>query len=175
MTLLTCPFTSISTPDQLRSLPSDKSRCLCTHHTVLKNHKANQPQPSSPKTVSIQRTISPQTTCCLYNPLYSCPVKNPSLPASSSRQSLDTSCSIAPASLVCASSMPNMMHFPMRARTSDSHRGDSFSVVGVPLLEKRHCGGRGTGTRTRCAMGVEERRSAERVVRGGIVFVPSCN
>ena len=131
-----------------------------------------QPPVSQLKPSTVYPTISPQTTSCLYNPLYSCPVKKPSLPASSSRQSLDTSCSIDAASLVCASLMPNIMHFPIRARTSDSQRGDSFSVAGASVLEKRHCGGRGTGMRARCIAGtvneveIAGRRSAARAVRG---------
>lgn len=64
----------------------------------------------------------------------------------------------------------------MRARTSDNHLGDSFSVAGACVLEKRHCGGRGTllgagiGTFARGVgildAGFEGRKSAARVVKG---------
>jgi len=63
------------------------------------------------------------------------------------------------------------MHFPIRARTSDSHRGDKLSVAGVSVLEKRHCGGRGMGMRGRCAEGIAAgRRNAARVVSGRILI-----
>jgi molybdopterin-binding protein len=64
------------------------------------------------------------------------------------------------------------MHFPIRARTSDNQRGDSFSVAGALVLEKRHCGGRGTGMRARCVAGtvneveIAVRRGAARAVKG---------
>jgi len=80
------------------------------------------------------RTISPHTTSCRYRPLYSLPVRKPSLPATSSRQSVDISCSIEPASCVCAGLMPNIIHLPIRDLTSESHRGLSAAVAGVSLL-----------------------------------------
>lgn len=80
-------------------------------------------------------TISPHTTSCRYRPLYSLAVRKPSLPATSSRQSVDISCSIFPASCVCSSSMPNIIHFPIRVLTSESHRGLSAAVAGVSRLE----------------------------------------
>jgi hypothetical protein len=69
------------------------------------------------------------------------------------------------------------MHLPMRARTSDSHLGDSFSVAGACVLERRHCIGRdarlGTGTLARViGAGIEERKSAARVVRGPMGTIP---
>jgi hypothetical protein len=62
----------------------------------------------------------------------------------------------------------------MRARTSDSHLGDNFSVAEACVLEKRHCGGRGTRVGTGIfargvgilSADVEGRKSAARVVRG---------
>lgn len=107
-------------------------RHALSHHTILyslppfKLALAQKPPPQSS-----QLTISPHTTACRSNPLYSLPVKNPSLPATRSLQSVVISCSIDPASCVCEGEIPNMMHFPMRVRTSESQRGLRAAVAGT--------------------------------------------
>ena len=73
-------------------------------------------------------TISPHTTACRYSPLLLAAVRNPSLPASNLRQSDASSCATTPAVSICAGVRPNMMHFPIRLRSSSSER--AFGVVG---------------------------------------------
>lgn len=68
------------------------------------------------------RTISPQTTPCLYSPFRHFPVKNPSLPATNSLQSLANWFRISPASLFCCGLRPNLTHLPIRAFRLDNHR-----------------------------------------------------
>lgn len=50
------------------------------------------------------------------------PVRNPSLPASSSLHSVASAPSTAAARETCARSQPKMMHLPTRARSSSIHR-----------------------------------------------------
>lgn len=61
------------------------------------------------------------------------PVRKPSLPATSSLQSAAISFSIEPASCVWLEFMPNIMHFPIRVLTSESHRGLRAAVAGESL------------------------------------------
>ena len=61
------------------------------------------------------------------------------------------------------------MHLPMRARTSESHRGDSLSVAGVEVLEKRYCGDRGIGRQERGVGSGEGRTRVARVVKGRMI------
>jgi hypothetical protein len=138
MTLLTWPvyrqtlLPSSRGPEQRRTLQVYQLPGLnsCKLHAVSPCY----PTCTAPSERSYA-TISPHTTSCRYRPLYSLAVRKPSLPATSSRQSVDISCSIDPASRVCCWSIPNIMHFPMRVWTSESHRGLSAAVAGVSLLE----------------------------------------
>jgi hypothetical protein len=66
------------------------------------------------------------------------------------------------------------MHFPIRARTSDSQRGDKDAVAGASALVLEHRKWRGTGAKearyTEGTAGKCERRvSAEQVVKGRMV------
>jgi hypothetical protein len=70
------------------------------------------------------KSISPQTTLCLNNPALFSPVKNPSLPARSSLQSLPSTAQISAAFCVCVAFIPNIIHLPIRSFVSESHRGE---------------------------------------------------
>lgn len=89
-------------------------------------------------------TISPHTTLWRYRLRLFSSVKNPSLPAINSRQSLANCCKILPASSTWAGLRPNIIHFPMRRFIIVSHRG---SIVcgrfgGFSEVELRaFCGG----------------------------------
>jgi hypothetical protein len=101
-----------------------------------------------------ENTISPHTTACRYKPLRFSSVRNPSLPATSSRQSRVISSRTMLASLVCAVVRPNMIHFPILVLSSESHRGFREAVTGLLLAasvdEKRAC--RRTGVKVGLAM-----------------------
>src|SRR4051794_14500523 len=74
-------------------------------------------------------STSPQTTLCLYNSRLVLSVKNPSLPATSSLQSLAISFKIPPVSFNWSFCKPNVMHFPTRCLKSESHRELSDAIV----------------------------------------------
>jgi len=78
-----------------------------------------------------EHTISPQATACLYSPLLSSPVRNPSLPATSSRQSCAISRHMDPASPACVPCTPHCMHLPTLCLRSASQRGFSDAVTGL--------------------------------------------
>ena len=102
----------------------------CKHHMLKAFYPTPFPtqQHSCPSellpTLGRIPTISPQTTSCRHSPLLSLPVKNPSLPASSSLQSLANSCSTGPARWsTCSFWIPNCMQRPMRRISSSAMRG----------------------------------------------------
>jgi hypothetical protein len=88
------------------------------------------PLPTHPLSPSIIRkqeentilSISPQTTPCLNNPASFLPVKNPSLPATSSLHSSPNILKIPPAFSVCDSESPKRTHFPILFLVSESQR-----------------------------------------------------
>ena len=84
----------------------------------------------------ISCTISPHTTSCLKSPRLSLSVRNPSLPATSPLQSTAISFSIETASCVCPVYSPNIIHFPIRVLSSDSHRGLNEEVAGTLGFER---------------------------------------
>jgi hypothetical protein len=109
MTLFTCPYfplisiytVSPSPPPPIHSLsPSIIGKQQ--EHTIL--------------------SISPHTTPCLNNPASFLPVKNPSLPATSSLHSSPRILKIPPAFSVCDSESPKRTHFPILFLVSESQR-----------------------------------------------------
>lgn len=76
-------------------------------------------------------SISPHTTPCLQSPLLPFSVRNPSLPANSSRQSRAISWRIAPASSTWGVVRPQRRHLPTRDLRVESQRGERASVTAV--------------------------------------------
>ena len=78
-------------------------------------------------------SISPHAISLRSSPLLP-PVRNPSLPASNSRHSVARARKTVEACEICCGEQPNMMHLPMRARSSAIHRdggrGGSFVRTG---------------------------------------------
>jgi len=78
----------------------------------------------------LEHTMSPQATACLYSPLLSSPVRKPSLPATSSRQSCAISRHMDPASPACVPCRPHCIHLPTLCLKSASQRGFREAVTG---------------------------------------------
>jgi hypothetical protein len=108
------------------------------HHGILRDLKPVSQTLHKHGTIQyeVAHTISPHTTLCLCRPLRPLPVKNPSLPATRSLQSLAICCTILPVSSICGGFSPNKTHFPILRFTSESHRGlrdAATSSAGVEL------------------------------------------
>lgn len=125
---------------------SSRIRARSYHHILIKHTRAKSQQPkTSLEIVSKHRhagvhTISPHTTLCRYKLRLFSSVRNPSLPAINSLQSLANWCRIFPASSTWLGLRPNIMHLPIRRFIMVSHRGSivcgragAFSGVGVGL------------------------------------------